>query len=251
MRFVWRPAMIRFFRDAAEFCAYHDTLAGFLLERIPAAAHVCDAGCGLGYLSLALSGGCAQVTSVDVSGEALDVLRENIEKEGRANIRVVEGDISACPPQTPYDAMVFCFFGDTAQALRIAKEQCKGTLLLVKRDWEGHRFSRGKAQAGRFTLKSAAADLCAWGVPSELAALELEMGQPFRSLEDAAEFFQTYDKEGRAAPGIRELRERLVPIDEGGYRYYLPAKNRIGIIKVDVRDIPDAIDIQEQEGVLP
>lgn len=51
--FIWNEDMIRFLRDASEHSDYHHLLAEYLAKRLPENAHVCDAGCGLGYLSLA------------------------------------------------------------------------------------------------------------------------------------------------------------------------------------------------------
>ncbi|MEL7609167.1 MAG: class I SAM-dependent methyltransferase [Bacillota bacterium] len=248
--------MIRFLKDASEYGTYHEALSKNILEDIPGGAHVCDAGCGLGYLSLALAEGCRKVTAVDVSKDALNVLRENIAAQGKTNIEVLESDIAACPPKRPYDAMVFCFFGSTHKALRIAKEQCSKTLILVKRDWRTHRFNLGKKSIERFTLGSTLEELDALGVRAQVRRLALEMGQPFRTLEDAVEFFRTYDKEERSGPiDADEVQSRLVPIEAGEYRYYLPTVNRVGIIAVDIRDIPDAIDQErfnqeETKGVL-
>ena len=256
MMFLWRPSMIRFMKDASEYAAYHNELSKSIFEQLPDNAYVCDAGCGLGYLSLALAERCRKVTAVDISKDALNVLRENIAVCGQTNIEVLEGDIAALPPKSPYDAMVFCFFGGTQKTLRIAKEQCKGKLILIKRDWHTHRFNLGQKPIERFTLKSTLEELSALGVRARVQRLELEMGQPFRTLEDAEEFFCTYDREERSIPiDINDVRRRLVPLDAGEYRYYLPSLNRIGIIQVDVRDLPDAIDQQvedqeESKGVL-
>ena len=244
MMFLWRPCMIRFMKDASEFGTYHEALANNIFEQLPGGAHVCDAGCGLGYLSLALAKGCRKVTAVDVSKDALNVLRENIAAQGKANIEVLEGDISALPPKTPYDVMVFCFFGGTKLTLRVAKEQCKGKLILIKRDWHTHRFNLGQKPIERFTLNRTLEELSALRVRTQVQRLEIDLGQPFRSVEDAVEFFRTYDREERFVPiDASEVQSRLVPLDSGGYRYYLPSVNRIGIIQVDVRDIPDAISI--------
>ena len=109
--FIWNEDMIRFLRDASEHCDYHHLLAEYLAKRLPENAHVCDAGCGLGYLSLQLAPYCRQVTAVDVSPEALAVLAANCDKEKIKNVDIRCGEIAELPPDEPYDAMVFCFFG--------------------------------------------------------------------------------------------------------------------------------------------
>ena len=96
--FRWNEDMIRFLRDASEQSDYHRLLAEYLAGRLPADAHVCDAGCGLGYLSLRLAPYCRRVTAVDVCEETLAVLRENCAKEGITNITPRCGEIDTQPP---------------------------------------------------------------------------------------------------------------------------------------------------------
>lgn len=55
--FRWNKDMIRFLQDASEFCDYHGNLAARIMQELPD-GDICDAGCGLGYLSLALSPYC-------------------------------------------------------------------------------------------------------------------------------------------------------------------------------------------------
>ena len=76
--YQWTQDSIRFRIDAAETTKFDDTIIAQILPDIPRNAHVCDAGCGLGYTSLALARHCARVTAVDTSGVALNVLRETI-----------------------------------------------------------------------------------------------------------------------------------------------------------------------------
>ena len=53
--FRWTDDMVRFMRDAAGFGSYQTELAGWICSQIPQARHVCDAGCGLGFLALQLA----------------------------------------------------------------------------------------------------------------------------------------------------------------------------------------------------
>lgn len=108
-------------------------------------AHVCDAGCGIGELSLALKPYCRHVTAVDADALAIKTLKAHL-IEG---VIAICGDVEALTPKEPYDAMVFCLFGRTEDTLRIAKKQCRGKIFLVKRDYSHHRFQRGKGEPRR------------------------------------------------------------------------------------------------------
>ena len=50
--FQWNEEMVRFMRDASEYSDYHRRLVQWMLPDLHPGDHICDAGCGLGYLSL-------------------------------------------------------------------------------------------------------------------------------------------------------------------------------------------------------
>ena len=90
--YLWSPDSIRFRVDAAEYTKYDDAIVARILPHLSAKAHVCDAGCGLGFTSLALARHCARVSSVDKSKEALAILRDNIAAGTIQNIDVASND---------------------------------------------------------------------------------------------------------------------------------------------------------------
>lgn len=91
--FEWTPKMIDFMRDASEYNNYHEILSKKIKNYFNFNSHICDAGCGLGYLSLAVSDKFEKVTSIDVSDVAIDVLKNNISENNYRNINIIEGDI--------------------------------------------------------------------------------------------------------------------------------------------------------------
>jgi SAM-dependent methyltransferase len=234
--FEWTPDMIRFMRDASEYGGYHDALAQKIAAHLPPQAHVCDAGCGLGYLSLALAQHAQRVTAVDIAPLAISVLQHSMEQRNIANIQTVCADIGVCNTQQKYDAMVLCFFGSVADTLRIAKEQCSGTVVMIKRDWVGHRFST-EHMVIRHTIADAEAQLSALGIPHTSERFALRMDQPFRSMEDAEAFFKVY---GRGAPKFSrtELVSRLVAQEDDEFPYRYPMENRLGMLVLRAGDIP-------------
>ena len=65
----WTEESIAFLRDAAAINRYYETIAERIAPQLPENAHICDAGCGIGELSLALKPYCHHVTAVDAAGE--------------------------------------------------------------------------------------------------------------------------------------------------------------------------------------
>ena len=234
----WTTDSIRFRIDAAEQTGYDDAIIVQLLPELSNDSHVCDAGCGLGYTSLALARHCARVTAVDTSREALSILRNNIAVTKITNIDVVEGDLFTMRPAQPYDAMVFCFFGRVEETLRAAKAQCRGTVYLIKKNWRNHRFTPGAVPLGRFTFLQTLQELDLLGVPYRASTVPIEMGQPFCALEDAVRFFELYRQQEDEQENARErVKQLLTTTNSEDFPFFLSASNELGIIAVDVKDI--------------
>ncbi len=240
--YLWTPDSIRFRIDAAEYGGFDAKIAAQVMRCLPKRARVCDAGCGLGYLSLALSTGCESVTAVDTSEEALAVLKQNIPRHRAFNIDAIQDDLFFMHPETPYDEMVFCFFGRAAEALRVAKAQCSGQVIMVKKNWKHHRFSLEERPLKGYTLQHTTAELDEMKIPYGVATFPIEMGQPFRSLDDALLFFETYAEEEDGQVLLEKIRSRLVRTDSEHFPYYLPSRKTLGIVTVNTGDIPDSIE---------
>ena len=103
-------------------------MAAALSQVLPPGARVCDAGCGLGGLSLALAPYCRAVVAADLSAEAIRHLEA---QPLPPNVEPRRCDVLADTPDEPYDAMVFCFFGRTDEILSAARRQCTGTVAVL------------------------------------------------------------------------------------------------------------------------
>ncbi len=240
--FLWSEEQIRFLRDASEAVPFNDTLAARIAPLIPQGARVCDAGCGLGYLSLALAPYCARVTAVDRAPEALAVLRENALARKISNIELCEGDAFALPAEMRFALMTFCFFGGVEETLACVKRHCTGKAVLFKKNWTTHRFTLRSVALEKFTFETTCRALDALNVPYESVSFPLEMGQPFRSLADAAAFFRLHSREMRPGPITEaDIASRLTRTDSSEFPYYLPSNRPVGMITVDAGAIPDAI----------
>ena len=237
MMYRWEPDMIRYMQDASEHSRYHQILVDEMLPWLNRKTHICDAGCGLGYLSLALAEHVSHVTAVDINGDALRVLRE----KNAENVTVRHGDIAKLIPPHPYDAMVFCFFGGIEEILRIAKAQCRKTVFVISRNYTSHRFSVGNYPAGDYGFSRAKAVLSEKGISFTGKELQLEFGQPFRSLEDAHRFFELYSRDGDKDLITDEfLKEKLM--EQGGeFPWYLPHLRKIGFLCFDAGAIPEEV----------
>ena len=236
--FTWTPEMIRLMQNANARSEYHRQLAAILAPKLAGCRTLCDAGCGLGYLSLALAPYVRRVTAADRSEAALDVLRQNCAARGIRNIEILSGELQPVPLAAPYDAMVFCFFGRMEEIAAVAKAQCRGTVFVFKKNYTSHRFSVGEHPAGWDSFRAGADWLTERGVPFEAETLEPEMGQPFRSMEEARQFFRLYSRDAdKAAITDEFLRGRLAETGREDFPLYLPHKRQVGYLQFESKDL--------------
>ena len=235
---LWERDMVRFMRDASEYGTYHQELAKWLSPYLNKEMNICDAGCGLGYLSLALAPYVSSVTGVERHPDASAVLAENSRRLSLDNVIPRCGPIETTLPDTPYDAMVFCFFGGIDEILTIAKRQCRGRVFLITRNYTTHRFSVGEHKTGSYGRRTSHDTLEKLGIPFEENRLSMEFGQPFRSFADARRFYETYSKDADKAVITDEfLMDKLVA-GEGEFPYYMPHRRQLAILTFESKDIP-------------
>lgn len=227
----WSDDAVRFMRDASAYSGFHEQLAAAIAPYLPERASVCDAGCGLGDLSVALCRHAASVTAVDCAEAAISALRARSLPE---NLRVFCGDIFSM--QARYDAMVFCYFGRFDEILRLVRAQCTGRAVVIKRNCETHAFSLGKVPLTVRYAEPFTALLREQGIGYTVQPLSMEFGQPFRSLDDAIAFFRLYDKSGIAVTK-ETVEPRLVQTESADFPLYLPMRREMELIAFDAHEI--------------
>ena len=94
----WYEDMVRFMKDASEYGTYNQELTRLIVPYLNKKTHICDAGCGLGYLSLAMAPFVGQVSSVEKNPDASAVLAENCKRFGITNVHPVCGEVAAVAP---------------------------------------------------------------------------------------------------------------------------------------------------------
>lgn len=242
MMFHWTNDMIRFMKDASEHETYHAELTAHMRPYLR--GHVCDAGCGLGYLSLEMASHVPHVTAVDVKEQALAVLHTNMEKCGISNIQPVCGDIAACPPPRPYDTMVFCMFGKPREVLSLARQQCCGSVVLIQSDEARHGFSIDNVACK--STDSVEEMLRVLSVPYFMNRFAISFGQPLRSLEDAVRFFQIYGRKEDVTQAM--ILDRLRRTGDSVYPYYLPRIRKMRMLVFNAADLLIGKEPQKKEA---
>lgn len=236
----WYEDMIRFMRQASEYGTYNQLLLEKMQPYLHEDMHICDAGSGLGYLSLAMAPYVRLITAVEKHPGAANVLEENCLRLGIRNICSRCTDMEELLPEERYDAMVFCFFGQIPQILRLAKQQCRGRVFVFTRNYEHHRFSVGTHPTGWEGFPDLQAALQALEIPAHHEVFQAEHGQPLRSLQDARRFFELYSKDGDTSLLTDDfLLSKVIPTGREDFPFYMPHSRDLAFVTFLAGDIPD------------
>ena len=227
--FKWTQESIAYMDDACRRTDFHRKLTAELQPYLRETDSVCDAGCGLGYLSLSLAPYVGAVTAVERDSQALAVLEREVKARGIANVTAVQDDVLAYRPDTRFDAMVFCLFGSMDEILAAAARCCRGTVLAVVRNDARHRFSDKSRGPGRHSYETACRVLTEKGISFTTRTASFAFDQPFRSLEAARRFFELYG-------GNEDWRARLVETGDPEFPWRLPSRREFGLITFQMGD---------------
>ena len=239
----WNSEKIRFYKDAGDNLPFNGEMADRMMKYMDPRDHVCDVACGLGYLTLELSGKCRLVTAADISREALDVLRENLKKSPRENVDIIEGDVFSMPESLKFDTMVFNHFGSIKEILELTLKHGIKNSIMVRKNWKYHRFAGKEMPLTYLKFPEDCRELDDMGIPYKTEVFEIDMGQPFRSFEDAMSFFELYNRSGDPGVVIRE--NVLSMLEETGskeFPYYKPSKRESAFIIINVDETRQALN---------
>ena len=226
--FTWTEKTIDYYRRAADRTEYFRTIVDHMKPYLKKDMHICDAGCGLGYLALELAPYVGRVTAIDCDEAALAVLREKCGRRHIDNIDIRCEDIFKTEtPDEPYDAMVFCYFGGIEEIIGLSRKLCRGPVFCIKGLQDARTFSAELAK-GRDSSERAERFLEVHQVPYGKASFSAEFGQPVRNVQDAMAFYRCYGK-GFDLDALSDMmvRNLMIQTDDPMYPYTIPGRRTL------------------------
>jgi hypothetical protein len=216
-----------------------------------------DIGCGLALLDFYLTGNVKSVTAIDIDESALAEVERHIDEELAANrtqaakIETLKKDASGLADER-WDIVLMSFFADTPETVgrMLSLAEHRGVIIMHGHE-RGGIFDPVITDRPRMTVREMEDYLKSNGYGYRKSIVDLQFGQPFRSIEDIHEFLGDKVNKGYglismpddAADGIAEAtrektgeeteafdidrlvysaEDRIIRTKRYDYPYYLP-----------------------------
>lgn len=238
--FVWNEYKIKWFEKAAHLTDFYEGIARKCNERdlLNKSSNVLDVGCGLGYLSVALSPYVNSVTALDISEEAIGFLNKKCSEQGTSNIKPITCDWKKHKPEKRYDIVFICYCGGfgTEEFFELARLSRKYAVGIIPTSSFGDNFGISrffkpvKAHMKRENLSSVSDFLEQNNIVFDNIEHNCEFGQPIDSMEEYKSFMEHYF-DIKDDDLLKKHSEAC--LKKKGKAYYLPNIKRSNIIIVE------------------
>ena len=234
----WSPEIVRFMEDAARVSDYFPTLAREVADGLAPGSRVCDAGCGMGQLAVELARIGHAVDAVDKSLAAVAVARSLVARERLQElVSVRQADFRLWDEAACCDRMIFCLSASVSDAFAAACDAGAKSLVVVNKVHPRFEY-KDEYLGGRPIVKDVRAeylDLEEAGIVCGVREMELDFGQPFRTLADAKRYFSLFrTRKYPLGATAADVERELIQVPNAEFPWYLPVKRRLSVFEVDM-----------------
>ena len=232
MRFRWSDQSIQWFLNASEYTQFHKKLSKKLLPFLSKHDRVCDYGCGLGRLDIALAPHVSFIKALDINPIVIDHLSQDVLNLGLQNIS------SLCVDSKEHtescDVGIMSFFGIGEKEMLLYRGHCKKKLIrIVNMKNQSTLYPHEYRKTRKDTVAIIKNELENSAISYQFIEIYLEFGQPFRSMNDAMHFVQFHAPDAVKTEIESFLSKYIIEISHERYSFYLPNKKHLGIFVLD------------------
>ncbi|GMR04323.1 MAG: hypothetical protein BMS9Abin23_0218 [Thermodesulfobacteriota bacterium] len=200
----WNALKARWYRKGLDYSSLPSTVLPIILSRAPGAETFLDVGSGCGTLAIPLARKGKKVTALDPSPAMLEILKEDIRKEGLENLKPLLGAWGEVPVQ-PHDVVICANVpallkestGFLKDAVKVAK---KAVFLIESADPASDKFYYrelyplifGRPFGVRTDYIKTYDELHAMGIFANVEIIEYDFDQPFSGMDEALIFWKEY-----------------------------------------------------------
>jgi hypothetical protein len=253
----------KLFRQASEFTGFHKKLGVLIEPYLNEQWSIADIGCGMALLDFQIMGSVRSITAIDTDADALAEVEKRIDEELAANhddakkIRTVRKDAYELGDER-WDAVLLSFFADSPEmAGRMLSLANQRGVIIMHGHERGGIFDPIQMDKPRTTVREMEDYLISKGYGYRKNIVDIQFGQPFRTIDDIHEFIGEKSAGGHGADAIAggvgggaqkspgeaaldmerlalSVEERIIKTKRYDYPYYLPRSLRTAIFIVQI-----------------
>lgn len=228
MNFNWDDDTIRWYQEANAYTDFFTNVAQVISPALEKETHLCDVGCGLGLVDLALRKKVKAITAIDSNEKVIASLKGQIKKKEISNIQTKVMDYRQMTGQ--YDVILLSFFA--SRDLEFFLDHCQKLIVLVDQKTTIKPFIDGTRSHRRNTESRLVESLAKNNHDYLVKRVVLEFGQPLRSRAEANRYMEKTYPKAQAHQRASYLEEELVQNDDQAYPYYLPREKSLSIFEI-------------------
>ena len=233
MLFTWNEQTFQWFEDTSEYTGYNRELAKRILPHLKDCQTICDIGCGMALVDFELAKNFAQVDCVDINEAVIQNVRDRAEKNRVSNLQTVLSD--GMEQTGIYDGVMALFHGSIETVGERYLSFARKRLILAV-----HASAFGSTGPAKYRIRkccdvdSTTAWLEEHGLSYTIENMELEFGQPHRSLEDAIAFTRTFTRNVPEEELATYVKEHVIETGRTDFPLYTPKKRQFGLFAIEV-----------------
>ncbi len=200
----WNRLKAGWYRRALDYSNFPEVVLSFILPRTEDSKTFIDVGCGCGTLAIPLAKAGKRVTALDPSPAMMEILKEEIKRQGIRNIKPVNhawGEVRLKRHDVLICANVPELLKDSEVFLKEADRLARRAVFLIegvdpRRDKFYYRELYPLVFKKHFPERSdylkTYINLHRQGIFANVEIIEYDFDQPFDSLDEAVEFWKEY-----------------------------------------------------------
>ena len=223
--YEWTDDKMRWYQEACDYPENdrNQILVELIIKELGKMHSICDIGCGIGTLSIALSKEAKHVIAIDQNSRALAALNDQIEQKGINNIEVMTGDYRRLLPKGDLpDAAVLCMAGDLGESLPHLLKWAREKIFFITSNTDYHCFKATQKEKAHESPEEIRSLIERQGLKYKEDVINIRFGQPLKNQDEAIRFMRSYDKESDLENIKAHLAQKLIKTQNKDFPLYYP-----------------------------
>ena len=242
---TWTPDAIENYKNASEYTSFHRKLSVLAEPYLDETWSLADIGCGPALIDYWLAPMVAGIDVIDNDPEIINYLNGYLDDVFITNrttadkINPILADFNELKEDS-WDVVIMSFFGVTEEGLKKAMSCAKHRVLVFMHN---RPDAAGPFAALDDENKLSASQMEAYLTENKYAfkknVIEMQFGQPFKSIEQIHDFLSSYGEDDDFEKRMTDVEERIINTNRFDYPYYLPKSISVALFIISTSQSAD------------